>query len=55
MLILNFSIDETGGYFNKGNSYITRLYPGNTMEGNIEQADTLYPFRIVYYNDTELT
>ena len=55
MLILNFSIIGTTGYFNQGISYIARLYAGATMEGNIQQADTLYPFKIVYYNDTEIT
>lgn len=55
MLVLNFSVDGTKGYFNKSYSYIARLYPGATMEGNIQQADTLYPFKIVYYNDTEIT
>lgn len=54
MLVLNFSVTGTTGYFNKSYSHIARLYPGDTMNGNIQQADTLYPFRIVYYNDTEL-
>lgn len=55
MLVLNFSVTGTTGHFNKSYSYIARLYTGATMEGNIQQADTLYPFSIVYYNDTEIT
>lgn len=55
MLVLNFSVTGTTGHFNKSYSYIARLYEGNTMEGNIQQADTLYPFNIIYYNDTEIT
>lgn len=55
MLVLNLSVRGSTGYFNKDYSYIARLYPGDTMNGNIQQADTLYPFKIVYYNDTELT
>lgn len=54
MLVLNFSVTGTNGYFNKSYSYIARLYPGDPMNGNIQQADTLYPFSIVYYNDKEI-
>lgn len=55
MLVLDFSISGTNAYFNKSSSHIARLYTGETMNGNIQQLSELYPFRIVYYNDTEIT
>lgn len=55
LLTLNFSIVGTRGYFNKGDSYIARLYAGDTMNGNIQALDTVYQFELVYYNDVEIT
>ena len=55
MFVLDFSINGTMANFNKAISYIARLYTGETMNGSIQQLNELYPFRIVYYNDTEIT
>ena len=56
MLKYRLYIDNSNnGAFDENNSYIATLNTGDTMNGNIQPQATLYPFSIVYYNDTEIT
>lgn len=56
IISLNFSVSGTVGVFNKSNSYIANLYPGESMSSSsIGAINTLYPCNVVYYNDTEIT